>query len=482
VQVRGTQNLQQNLRFNIYHMLICGHYDGGFSSIGARMLSGEGYKGHVFWDTEIFVLPFYLHTNPAVAKNMLLYRYNRLDKAREIARSRGFRGAMFPWESADAGDEQTPPWAKDINGKVVRIHTHQFEHHITGDIAYALCRYHAATGDEDFMRAYGYEILFETARFWASRVAHNARKNVYEIRGVIGPDEFHENVNNDAFTNHLAKWNLATAHRMLGALRKGSPQAYKALRRKLSLRDSEARRWRTIASRMKLPAVNRKKVLEQFDGYFKLRNLPIRDSDENGIPILPARAGSKDLGKTQLIKQADVIMLMHLFPDAFSRAVKQANYEFYMARTTHKSSLSTPVCSMAACEVGDVFRAYHLFNVCLRADISNLYGNTGEGMHAASLGGTYQAIVFGFAGISVYREMLSVNPKIPHTWNELALRFLWRGARLALALTPDTAKITVLSSKSKSLKIRVFGRVQSLDAGKQHTFRREEKQVYGFYY
>ncbi|GAI14700.1 unnamed protein product, partial [marine sediment metagenome] len=167
VQLKGTANLQINLRFNIYHMLICAPGDNGFSSIGARTLSGEGYKGHVFWDSEILILPFFLYTHPEMAKNMLLYRYMRLDKARENAKELGYTGAMFPWESAGIGDEQTPDWAKDINGKIVKIYSHKMEHHITADIAFAVWRYYLATEDDTFMKQYGCELLFESARFWA---------------------------------------------------------------------------------------------------------------------------------------------------------------------------------------------------------------------------------------------------------------------------------------------------------------------------
>ena len=163
-------------------MLICGHYDNCVSSIGARTLSGEGYRGHIFWDAEIFNLPFYLFTFPKLAKNMLLYRYRRLNAAREIAKKGNYKGTQFPWESSDTGEEETPEWARDIDRTIIKIHTHEMEHHIVSDIAYAIYKYYIATKDEEFMNFCGYEMFIETARFWASRAQHNKKKNNYEIK------------------------------------------------------------------------------------------------------------------------------------------------------------------------------------------------------------------------------------------------------------------------------------------------------------
>ncbi|MBU3958293.1 MAG: hypothetical protein KKE91_00350, partial [Candidatus Omnitrophica bacterium] len=249
ILIEGTANLQNNLRFNIYHLLAHAHYDQGFSSIGARTLSGEGYHGHIFWDAEIFLMPFYLFNFPQVAKNMLLYRYRRINKARELAKKEGFRGAKFPWESADTGEEETPEWARDIDRTIIKIYTHKMEHHITSDIAYAVYKYYVVTADEDFMQDYGYEILFETARFWASRLEYNKKKRNYEIKHVIGPDEFRRNVDNNAYTNMLAKWNLITAYKLFCAIKK-RPSLYKNLREKLDLREKEVSQWKKIAPRI----------------------------------------------------------------------------------------------------------------------------------------------------------------------------------------------------------------------------------------
>jgi kojibiose phosphorylase len=481
ILIEGTANLQQNLRFNIYHMLISGNYDEGFSSIGARTLTGEGYRGHVFWDTEIFLMPFYLFVFPKVAKNMLLYRYRRLEKARELAKEKGYKGAMFPWESADTGEEETPGWSKDLDGSVIKIHTHEMEHHITADIAYAVYRYFLATRDDEFMKKCGYEILLETARFWASRVQYNKRKEKFEIRHVIGPDEFHINVDNNAYTNMMAKWNLLTAYRFYFKMKRNLSSLYNTLKRKLNLKDKEVKNWRNISSRLTVN-IDKNRVIEQFDGYFKLKYIELIETDENGIPLIPKGLRPKNLGKTQLIKQADVLMLLYLLSDIFNIITKKANYEFYIKRTLHKSSLSPSIHSIVACQCQDLNRAYNLFNVSLRDDISNLYNNTKEGIHAASLGGIWQAVVFGFAGISIKKEVLFINPLMPRTWKKLIFSLNWRNNLLKLELTNEIIKLKIISRKNKSVKIGMFNEVHLLKTNKTHIFKRKIKPKISEYY
>jgi kojibiose phosphorylase len=483
VVIGGTANLQQNLRFNIYHMIICAPNDNGFSSIGARTLSGEGYRGHIFWDSEIFMLPFYLFTFPEIAKNMLLYRYKRLDQARVLAKESGYKGAKFPWESALKGDEQTPAWARDIDGRITRVHTHEFEHHITADIAYAVYKYFTATNDHDFMNKYGYEILFETARFWASRVSYNKSKDAYEIENIIGPDEFHVNVNNNYFTNMMAKWNILTACRLYAAVKSENPAALKVLFQKLNLKTGEISEWKKIASKIALKS-RKDGFIEQFDGYLKLKNVRLTEYDENGIPVMPKIWRSKDVALSQLVKQADVLMLLYLLGDVFSLNTKKVNYDYYIARTMHSSSLSAATHAAIAAEIGDMQRAYTLFNLALRADISNIYGNASEGIHAASLGGTWQAVVFGFAGVGVVKGKLSINPNLPNTWNYMQLSLSWQKALLHIKLNHGTVKIRISSSSKEKIDISVFGRRYKLSAKKLHTFNREVEARTGkrYYY
>ncbi|OPX30636.1 MAG: hypothetical protein B1H08_01160 [Candidatus Omnitrophica bacterium 4484_171] len=481
VIVESKRSLQQNLRFGIYHMLIAGSSGNGFSSIGARTLSGEGYRGHVFWDSEIFLMPFYLFTVPEVSRNMLIYRYRRIDAAKEIAKRSGFKGAMFPWESAGTGFEDTPGWAKDIDGSIVRIFTHKMEHHITADIAYAVYLYYLATGDGRFMREYGYEIIFETARFWASRVRYDRRNNVYHIDHVIGPDEFHIDICDNAYTNVMAKWNMLIAHKMFCVLRRQSPRMHSLLKKKLKLASGEARMWKKIASLLPL-LVNKNGVIEQFKGYFKLRKVTAAATDENGFPVVSGKLKTKDFAKTQLIKQADVLMLMYLLPDLFPYRAKKINYDFYIKRVMHKSSLSPSIHAAMACECGQLQQAYNLFNFSLHIDISNVYGNTAEGIHAASLGGTWQAVIFGFAGVTIKKGRLFINPRLPHGWQAIVFSLLWRGDVIKLRLTNDTIKIKIVSRDRRKKNIGIFKSVISIEPDKNYTFSRKAPVLKREYY
>ncbi|MFH1868124.1 MAG: glycosyl hydrolase family 65 protein [Candidatus Omnitrophota bacterium] len=474
ILIRETANLQQNLRFNIYHMLICGHRDNGFSSIGARSLSGEGYRGHIFWDSEIFLFPFYLFTYPQLAKDILIYRYRRLDKSRELAAREGYKGAKFAWESASTGEEETPEWARDIDGKITRVHTHQFEHHITADIAYAFYKYYVVTKDEKFLRNYGYEVMFETARFWASRVKYNKRTKKYEILSVIGPDEFHVNVNNNAFTNIMAKWNIITAHKLYKGIKENS-KLYKELHSKLSLSKQEVAEWRRIASNISVN-IGKNNVIEQFDNYFKLKKVTLTRTDENGMPIIPMVWRSKDFEKTQLVKQADVLMLLYLLDDVYNEKTKQANYKYYMPRTVHGSSLSPSIHSICASDAGDMQRAYSLFNVALRMDISNLFDNTKEGIHAASLGGAWQAVVFGFAGVRIKKEKLSINPSIPGSWGEVVFTIMFQNRHIYLRITDECVKIKMIASQNKSMDVTIFNEPRNIKQGKWFTFTKSESR------
>jgi len=480
IVVEGTSDIQKNLRFNIYHMLICAHDDEGRSSVGARTLSGEGYRGHIFWDAEIFLLPFYAYVLPDIAKNMLLYRYRRMEQAKAIAKEKGFQGVMFPWESAGTGEEETPSWAKNLDGEIIAIRTNDLEHHITADIAYALVQYYQITDDHQFMRDYGYEMIFEISRFWASRVKRNKRGK-YEIRDVIGPDEFHEHVNNNAFTNVMAKWCLLTAHKYYYDLKKSNRTLFNKLVKIISLKEKEVMHWKYITPRINIK-MREDKVIEEFDGYFRKRKIDLVVFDENNIPSLPDGIKVKDYNKTQLVKQSDVLMLLYLLSDRFTQKTKESNFWYYYYRTLHKSSLSVSVHALMALEVGATSQAYQFFNVALRADISNLHGNSAEGIHAASLGGVWMDVIHGFAGVRGLNGALFVNPKIPRSWRKIKFSLYWKKKILNFEVKNNEVRIKCESQNKKKVKIQIFGKNHLLTPGEEHIFRRKEKLVEAGYY
>ncbi len=474
ITLAGDPDSERALRFNLYHLMLMANDSDSDVGLGAKGLSGEGYRGHTFWDTEIFTLPFYIHLLPKVARNLLLYRYHRLPQAREIAKTRGFEGAMFPWESADTGEETTPEWHKDLDGTIKAITTGQYEQHITADIAYGIMQYYLITGDEEFMLKYGLEMLIETARFWTSRVSFNRRRKAYEIKNVTGPDEFHENVNNNAYTNYLARWNLDMASRLYRILRSKHAARVRKLSQRLQLRTREPEEWHRIAGQLHLK--RKGDILEAFDGYFKRPHLPLPELDDYFIPVLPKMPARK-LDRTQFVKQADVVMLQYLLPDEFTPGEILKNYQFYEARTLHKSSLSPSIYAAMAARVGDTVKARRYLTASLLTDLKNIHHNTQHGIHAASLGGTWQAVILGFGGVRASKGMLAFAPRLPAGWRRLSFCLLWRGNPVWVSIDAEQIKLRWETRRSaEPLRIAIDGAQHRLTRNRTLAFRYQKKR------
>jgi kojibiose phosphorylase len=476
VDIEGDIAADQALRFNIYHLIIAGNKRNDDVSIGARTLSGEAYRGHVFWDAELFITPFFIYAFPKMARNQLMYRYNRLNAAKAIAASKGFKGALYPWESADTGEECTPSWAKDFDGTIIRITTLDYEHHIVADIAYAIDHYTRATGDLDFMCKYGLEMLIETARFWADRVKFNKARKRYEIHDAMGPDEFHERVNNSSYTNMMAQWNLQAAASWHKKIYDKYPRRLAALARRLCFKPREVKEWHKVATKMYIPFNKKKNLIEQFDGYFKLRDPRITQLDANFMPCMPSSVDYRNIDETQLVKQADVVMLLHLFCGIFSQTEKKRNYKYYEKRTLHKSSLSPAIHSIVGLDVGDEEKALHYFAHALSTDLSDIHGNVTEGIHAASAGGTWQAAIMGFAGMRIHVDHISFTPHLPTNWRGFKFAVYFRGARLRVSITHNKTDIMIERAPPKRGKIyaEVYGKMKRLNTHKFVTFEAKE--------
>ncbi len=469
IKIDGDKEAQKALCFNIYHLLISGKEDDDNVSIGARTLSGNGYHGHIFWDTEIFVLPFFVYTNPKIARNLLMYRFHRLDEARRIAEEKGYKGVLFPWESADTGRETTPTYSKNLDGSIIEIHTMDMEHHIVSDIAYGVCHYFSATGDNEFMLEAGLEILFEAARFWASRATYNKKTKKFEIKKIIGPDEFHEDVNNNAYTNKMAAWNLYKAKELYKYFDKKYPRFLRKIEKKISLKSKEIEQWAHIADRIKIPFSKSKGIIEEFDGYLRKKNVVLKTLNHYFMPVLPADIPLRDVGKTQIVKQADVIMLMYLLPEEFTKDMRLKSYLYYVKRTLHKSSLSPSVYSILASEVGDITRGYLYFLFSLYADLKNKYGNTREGVHAANLGGTWQAVIMGFSGFRNMEGLPSFEPRLPGHWRNIKFCLKWRNSFLRISVNNKRIKFSAVSKKKKgSILIKCFNSVYKVPFNKNY--------------
>src|SRR5262249_55739041 len=269
VSIQGDPEAERAIRFSIFHSLACAPISSDRVSLAAKGLHGEGYRGHVFWDCEIFNLPFFVHTQPEIARNLLMYRYHTLPGARRKAQAAGYRGAMYAWESADTGDETTPTSAIHL-GQQIRIWCGDIEQHITADVAYAVWQYYEATRDEDFLLNYGAEMIFETARFWVSRFEYNPDRNRYEINGVIGPDEYHEHIDNSVFTNAMARWNIQLALALADDLGLRQHRQWASISKRLRLSDKRLRHWKRVAEKAYIPNSGELGIHEQFDAYFRL--------------------------------------------------------------------------------------------------------------------------------------------------------------------------------------------------------------------
>ena len=472
IKIKGDSDAEKALRFNIYHLIISGKEGDYNASIGARTLSGDGYRGHIFWDTEIFILPFFIYTNPELAGNLLKYRYHRLPQARLIAKEKGYKGALFPWESADRGIEVTPPYAKNLDGTIIEIKTMNMEHHIVCDIAYGAWHYFSASGDINFMIDAGLEIMIETARFWASRVVYDEKSKKYSIKGVIGPDEFHENVDNNMYTNGMARWNLIKAKECFEYFEKVRPRHVKRLKRKLGIHENEFKSWKNIVENIRIPFSKSKNIFEEFDNYLRKKDILLTKYDTNYMPMIPKNVEVRGFDQTQLVKQADVMMIMYLLTEEFTHDEKVRNYSYYIKRTLHKSSLSPSIYSIMASEVGDSTRAYVLFLVSLYADLKNNHGNTGEGIHAASLGGTWQAAIMGFAGFRIIDEMPSFEPRLPGHWQGMEFSLKWKGHDLRVDVQKENVKIFVTSKNPGYILIKCFNSVHKILFNKKYIFKK----------
>jgi trehalose/maltose hydrolase-like predicted phosphorylase len=419
--VEGDPALQRAVRFALYH-LMGSVADKGEAAVGARGLTGPGYRGHVFWDSDVFVLPFLAATHPEAARAMLEYRLARLPAAQEAARQLGRQGARYPWESARDGIDVTPASARDQAGRVVRIRTGELEEHIVADVAWAAQCYMDWTGDETFEAGAGRLLVVETARYWASRIRLDAagRGHVY---GVIGPDEYHEPVDDNAFTNVMVRWNLRRGAELVGD-------------------EGETSEWLRLADALVDGFDPVSGLYEQFAGFFQLEPLIIADVAPRRPIAADLLLGAERVRSAQVLKQADVLMLHHLVPDEVVADSLAPNLAFYEPRTAHGSSLSPAIHAGLLARSGRLSDALATLDVAARIDLDDLTGSTAGGVHLATMGGLWQALVFGFAGVRPRNGALIVHPVLPERWDALELRLFFRGHPLALRIDHDEVSLS----------------------------------------
>lgn len=435
IQIDGDEALQQGLRFNLFHIMQAAGRDGK-TGMGAKGLSGEGYEGHYFWDTEMYVLPVFIWTNPELAKQLLLYRYNTLPQARERAKVLGHpKGALYPWRTINGEEAST----------YFPLGTAQY--HINGDIAYAVWQYYEATGDYEFLRDYGAEMLVETARVFADVGGFaECRSGKYCICAVTGPDEYNAIVDNNLYTNLLAQENLNAALRSLEILGTDAD--------KLAISEEEKAFWKKVADNMYLPYDEKLGVYLQDDG-FMMR----KPYDENSIPedkrhLLYENYHPLFIYRQRMSKQADAIYGLQLLSHRFTDEELLRNYEFYQTVTLHHSSLSTSIFGMLACRVGKLEDACKYFSESARMDLDDYHENFYAGIHAANMAGTWQSIVFGFAGMRRVNGLPEFSPILPEGWKGYAFSIRYRGSLLKISVTGNGADFTLENELPITFRIR----------------------------
>ncbi len=464
---------QLALRFAVYQLTVMTPVHDNRMNIGAKGLSGEGYKGHTFWDTEIFMLPHFILADPAAARSLIEYRYNCIGGARRKAAENGYAGAMYPWESAWTEDGEVTPLygaADIVTGKATKIWTGIIEQHITSDVAYGVYYYYTVTGDQDFMDRCGYEIILDTAKFWQSRLEYNAEKDIYEIRGVIGPDEYKEHVNNNAYTNYMARWNILLAMEYARMLKAERPEIYRRINKVIDI-DGTYRSWEAKVDKIYLPRENENHIVPQDDTYLTLPKINLdKYKASDVVGTIYNDYNMDQINHMQVSKQADVLVLFYIMENLFPREVKKANFYYYEHRCLHDSSLSLSTHSILASDLHEKAQAYSLFERACRIDLGPVMTTSDAGIHAASFGGIWQCAVNGFAGVRVVGGKLRIQPNLPEAWNGLKVKIGWQGQELLLDITRQQLKVTNLTNTKE---------ISFLTDGAVHTLKGELALPYG---
>lgn len=485
VVVDGDDVAQHALRYSIFQLLIVAPVGGSRNSIPARALSGQSYKGAVFWDTEMFMLPFFLHTYPEKAVELLRYRIRTLEGARRKARTEGpgFRGAFYAWESQETGDDACTYFniGDPLTKRELRTHFRDKQVHISGDVTIAMWQYFQVTGDDSVLLDGGAEVILECARFYYSYAYFKKDKNRYEVLDVIGPDEYHERVNNNAFTNMVAKATFEIADVAANYLRRTHPDAFETLVRKLGIGD-ELPLFGEAARLLYVPEPDPASgLIEQFDGYFGLKDIPVEDVKAQRMHPDEYLGAAQGLAvPTQVIKQADVVMMLTLFGNRYSKEVKRANWKYYEPRTEHGSSLSASAYALVAAEFGDLEFAYKYFLKTAKLDLdANYKVRVGTvftgGSHPAANGGAWMAAVLGFGGLAVEDDRVRISPRLYQNWNSLKFNLAYKGDTFDIRIMQDSVVIQAAASNRHTHPFVVWGRQGLCAPGKRLTVEYVEK-------
>ena len=436
---RSTTAVQQAIRFNLFHVLqASGRAEN--TGVPAKGLTGGAYEGHYFWDTEIYVLPFLTYTSPRIAKNLLRFRHGMLDKARERARQLNQRGAMYPWRTIN-GEEASAYYAAGTA-----------QYHINADIMYALRKYVQVTGDEEFLFDEGAEMLVETARLWLSLGFYSLRKEgKFCINCVTGPDEYSTVVDNNVYTNLMARENMRYAAETVEKVREQRPDLFTALVHKTHLNDPEIADWKRAAELMYVPYDQRLRITPQDDKFLDQEPWDFKHTPPEKYPLL-LYYHPLTIYRYQVIKQADLVLAMFLLSHEFPSDLKQRNFEYYDPITTGDSSLSPCIQSIMAAEVGDMANALEYAKVATLMDLGDVSGNVKDGCHIAAMGGIWMVFVYGFAGLRDYNGELCFCPALPEALDCIRFKLTFRGQSLEIDVGQDETRYTLTTGNGLTIR------------------------------
>jgi len=451
VAIEGDVRAQQYLNFCLYHLLAAAPRHTDRLSVPVKLLTGEYYQGNTFYDTDVYIVPYFVFTQPEVARSCLHWRYLGLEPGRNIARDLGYRGAKLAWQAGPYGEECLGDWWRFVHTNI----------HINADAAYGLMQYYWATGDEEFMRRCGVEMLVEFARFYASRAVYDASRDAYDLADVAGPDEGHCESTNNFFTNYLAIRTLRWAGQMLARLKRSAPDVFAETIDRLNVEDHEPSRWQHVADRLTVLFDAKTKLYEQCDGFYDLETLPPHLSRDRKVwfeTVFPYQA----------LNQPDVVMAMVMFRDEFDRDVQRVNWEFYKDKSMNFSSMSFVLNSIMAADMGEKERAYEEFLIAAGMDVDEeLTGrkDTFAGLHGTSAGGAWMAAVFGFGGVCLSEQGLRIRPNLPPAWNGLRFPLLYQGLRLNVAIDREQVTIRAAGDASRIVALNVGDETVTLSGG-----------------
>lgn len=439
IQIDGDNALQQGLRFNLFHIMQGAGRDGK-TGMGAKGLTGEGYEGHYFWDTEMYVLPVLVFTDPALAKSLLHFRFETLDQARERARILGHqKGALYPWRTINGTEAST----------YYPLGTAQY--HINADIAYAFWLYYSVTKDYEFLKEEAVEVLCETARVWADVGSFaECKGNRYCICCVTGPDEYNALVDNNFYTNLMARENLRAALKALEII-KEEKEVYDRFIHKIGLTDDECVLWQKIIEKMYLPYDEQLGIYPQDDGFLMRKQWDDSKIPEEKRHLLYENYHPLFVFRQKMSKQADAILGFCLHSNFFTKEEIKKNYDFYQTVTLHHSSLSTCIFGIVACQIGYYEEAFRYFTESARMDLDDYHNNFYAGIHAANMAGTWQAMVNGFAGMRVNNEKLEFHPFLPESWNGYRFLLTYQKSRLEVNVSKGEVRVTLKNKVPVSL-------------------------------